>query len=794
MKRIKKNRISIGSSLAGRIPYRRCHEEEGIIETQNGRFTRMYRIHGIDTDQATGYDPKTAQQKMAEIINGMPEDIIFQFVIHNRFVDADESRMQFLVDPDSKEEVLRPYVEAYDRVVLDNAEIGHNNTRKRVYCVLSVSADTVDDAARRFKALEPELQERFDGFYGIRIEGLGLVERLEVLYAMFNPYKADFGKKIDLSGSGQIDLGNLKYMHMTTKDLVAPVSWNTSKKLIDYSILDEKDETPVYVRAFYVGSVPERVSSSFVGDITSVSSQMVLSMLYEPVDDQIGFHEASEAVSANTEVMKKNLRDTIADRRARAQSEEHADRTLGEETYFHKAALRTFRNARAGENRTFFCTFTVILYGESLEALDKNTELLHLSAAKFSASVNALDLQQCEGFQTTLPLCESPISCGRVFSAGRLSAMSPVGIQDAIRRNGLYCGINAVNDNLVLLNRKNNIELSGLISGTDHPGCTYQMKREAFSALIGTDDRVHIITTADDYEDFVGQLNGEIKDFTLPDIFQVEEGYGLLDGDYRCKGMFLEALFSALNGTEMQGYPENSEPSGIEAEVGRLVSAMGENGICDGIGAIRYLEGHQENYPCISEGMIGLIAEYGEMRPMENSGSRLTIHRAANTAEILIIMDRLWNNALSDKHNGVSNWIFIDRADDLLRIPAAADYLVKFLQNASLFQTVVTIVLGETVKLIGKPATAIALESVVEAMGYVKLLNQGPVERKKYAELLDIPNALLPYISNVEPGKGIIITPSGNVAFNDNWTELYPEGNFRKLFSKEVEQIRFDGR
>lgn len=76
----------------------------------------------------------------------------------------------------------------------------------------------------------------------------------------------------------------------------------------------------------------------------------------------------------------------------------------------------------------------------------------------------------------------------------------------------------------------------------------------------------------------------------------------------------------------------------------------------------------------------------------------------------------------------------------------------------------------------------------------MKLLNQGPVERKKYAELLDIPNALLPYISNVEPGKGIIITPSGNVAFNDNWTELYPEGNFRKLFSKEVEQIRFDGR
>ena len=112
----------------------------------------------------------------------------------------------------------------------------------------------------------------------------------------------------------------------------------------------------------------------------------------------------------------------------------------------------------------------------------------------------------------------------------------------------------------------------------------------------------------------------------------------------------------------------------------------------------------------------------------------------------------------------------------------AADYLLKYMQNASLFQTVATISIGNTVRLLGKPATAVALENLVQTMGYVKLLNQGPVERKRYAELLDIPNALLPYISNVEPGKGIILTPSGNVAFNDNFTELCPEGSFKDLF------------
>ena len=790
----KRNRLAISGSLAGRISYSRCYEEEGIIRSPDGRYTRMYRVHSIDGENAAEYDAETAKRRMAEILNALPQDVRFQFVIHNRFVDADESRMGFLIDPKTKEEALRTYVEAYDRVVLDNAEIGHNNTKKSVYYILSVEAETVDDAVRRFKSLEPELAGRFAGLYGIRIEGMGLLERLEILYAMFNPYGADFGKKIDLNGSGRLDLGNLRYMHLTTKDLVAPSDWNTARRLIDHSILDEKSGHPVFVRAFYVESVPKQVSASFVGDMTSVSSQMVFSMIYEPVDTGLGFREASEAVAANTSVRTKTKRDTIADRRGRTETEEHLEKELGESGYFHKAALKTFRDAKAGENRTFFCTFTVLLYGESLEALDRDTELLHLSAAKFSASVNALDLEQCRGFQTSLPLCQSHISCGRVFDSGRLSVMSPVGIQDAIRRGGLYLGINAVNDNLILLNRKNNTNLSGLIAGTDHPGCTYQMKREAFNALIGTEDVVHIITASGEYDEFAERAGGVMEDFMLPDLFDTEEGYGLLEDDHGFKSYFLEALFTCRLSTRSGLQEDTEKRTKAEAECSRLAQRFKEQGIREGAAAVRLLEREQEQYPLIAAELIDLFSEYGEMRHTERSGERLVIHRAADIRELLILMDMLWNRVLRDKHDGISDWIFIDPADALLLNPSAADYLVKYMQNASLFQTVMTVTLGSVVRILGEPSAAAAFEGLVQGMGYVKLLNQGPVERKRFAELLSIPNALLPYVSNVEPGKGIIITPSGNAAFNDNYTELYPEGIFKDLFARKVEQIRFDQR
>ena len=93
--------------------------------------------------------------------------------------------------------------------------------------------------------------------------------------------------------------------------------------------------------------------------------------------------------------------------------------------------------------------------------------------------------------------------------------------------------------------------------------------------------------------------------------------------------------------------------------------------------------------------------------------------------------------------------------------------------------------------LIAQPTTSVAFETAVQGSGYVKLLSQGPKERRRLADILNLPHALVPYITNVEPGKGVILTPSSNITFNDNFKELYPDSPFKDLFYKEVEQLRF---
>ena len=48
----------------------------------------------------------------------------------------------------------------------------------------------------------------------------------------------------------------------------------------------------------------------------------------------------------------------------------------------------------------------------------------------------------------------------------------------------------------------------------------------------------------------------------------------------------------------------------------------------------------------------------------------------------------------------------------------------------------------------------------------------GVIERKIFKDKLNISSAILPYIIDREPGEGIIITPTSNIAFNDRFLNM----------------------
>lgn len=225
----------------------------------------------------------------------------------------------------------------------ESCGIGHNNFSRTVYLTISTQADTPEDACVVFEASDPWTRELFAGLYGFRAEGMSLTDRLRLLYGIYHS-EADapeFGSRVDYDGRG-FSIQSMQRMKATTKEVIAPDRYECRER-------DHLKIGSSYVRVFFINSLPASVPDSILNDLSSVSSNSILSVSCESMDAVFGMDVAAGMVRKNTSVKDIPVRETVADRKVdRTQRQEETVRDA-EEEYFYKSALGLFMRARARE-------------------------------------------------------------------------------------------------------------------------------------------------------------------------------------------------------------------------------------------------------------------------------------------------------------------------------------------------------------------------------------------------------------------------------------------------------------
>ena len=731
------------SSAAGKMPFHKVYED-GVFESTRNYFTEMFAV-----EQVRIQDAEVFKHKMNQLYLGMPGDCLFQMVVHNALVEKEDYLRSVLVPQDKM--VQAP---VYNRTILETVDIGCNNVQKRVYLVVGKTAGSVDKARNYFEEQRPVIEKAFGE---IKLRKLNALERLEMLYGVFHPKKNDFARLLDLRNDGNIQLVNLKYLKLTEKELVAPKTWDTGAKLVNYTILDKDMETQCFSRNLFLNCIPREVSVNVVLDLTSVSSNMLFSIQYNPVDAKLGYEAVSEVVKKNTRIVKKQKRETIQDKKNHTVLTFSERKEVNEEVYQSEAALEATKQVVASDGAFMEISVVITLFADSLEELDRTTDMLRISAAKYACSVKCLDMLQYEAFCSSLPLGKQRVNVSRFLNSERLAQLTPISATMGTRRGGAFLGLNAINDNLIFYDSKQGLNLSGVITGVEYSGKTYQMKREILNAMLTTKDTVNVVAFDDSFDAFVESLGGSRAYLSELNPFATTEGYGLTVEDATAKRTFLSAFIRD------------------EKEVEQLLTEAEYFG--DG----EYMNGLLESgaYPKAENAVKGISLD---MIGSRETG-RLRLYKVWNKEELLVTMEYLWNQSVTEKKSNQSNWYFIEPVDCLMVQEATLNYLLWFLKSCSAIKNVATVVVQDAVGLMASSiSSSIAVEEVVSGCGYVKLLNQGPVERKKFVELLNIPNALIPYITNVEPGQGLIVTPASSMAFDDNFLERGHE--FTELFRK----------
>lgn len=228
------------------------------------------------------------------------------------------------------------------------------------------------------------------------------------------------------------------------------------------------------------------------------------------------------------------------------------------------------------------------------------------------------------------------------------------------------------------------------------------------------------------------------------------------------KKMFLETFITLKLGFHKKRYT-SEELQTVYDEVSKEAAALCEYD--DYVAAVTYARNHGNDFKLFNKA----VATYVPTNQYPDFSARLNLVYFSTPSELLLQVDYLWNYAIAMKKANRNVWIYVDGIDEFMYSPVASDYLIGLLDKCKTLKVPMTMVVQDSAKIVSNDTAKIEFDYLLEKVEYFKLLSQGVIERRKYVDKLSIPQTLVPYITDVEPSEGIIITPSVNVAFNDRF-------------------------
>ncbi len=139
-------------------------------------------------------------------------------------------------------------------------------------------------------------------------------------------------------------------------------------------------------------------------------------------------------------------------------------------------------------------TFLLVNTADTKAQLNNNVFQASSIAQKYNCQLVRLDYQQEEGLMSSLPLGLNQIEIQRSLTTSSTAIFIPFTTQELFQSGGeaLYYGLNALSNNLIMVDRKKLKNPNGLILGTPGSGKSFSAKREMSNAFLITNDDIAI--------------------------------------------------------------------------------------------------------------------------------------------------------------------------------------------------------------------------------------------------------------------------------------------------------------
>ena len=175
-------------------------------------------------------------------------------------------------------------------------------------------------------------------------------------------------------------------------------------------------------------------------------------------------------------------------------------------------AKKLLEDLQSRNERMFLITFLMLNTAPSKKQLNLNVKQAQSIAVQHNCQLVPLDFQQESGMVSCLPLGYNKISIQRGLTTSSTAIFVPFTTQELFQvdKEALYCGLNALSNNMIMVDRKNLKNPNGLILGTPGSGKSFSAKREIANVLLVTDDDVIICDPEGEYFPLVEAFHGQV--------------------------------------------------------------------------------------------------------------------------------------------------------------------------------------------------------------------------------------------------------------------------------------------
>ena len=755
---------TVPHSAQDSIPFQRMFPD-GICRVTDNYYTKTIQFQDINYQLAQQEDQTAIFEEWCSFLNFFDSSIRFELSFMNMATDA--SNFEKMVRIPYQKDHFNPVRTEYSTMLRRQLAQGNNGLTKTKYLTFGIEAESMKQAKPRLIHIEIDLMNNFKRL-GVRAKLLNGKERLHLMHDMFHMGDHD---------RFNFDWKWLPESGLSVKDFIAPTGFAFPKNRIFQM-------GGMYGSMSYLQITASDLSDQLLKDFLDMESSQIVTMHIQSVDQ-------NKAIKSIKHTITELDRSKIEEQKKAVRSGYDMDIIPSDLATYGKDAKALLKELQSQNERMFLLTFLVMNTGETEQELETNVFQASSIAQKYNCNLRRLDFQQEQGLMSCLPLAQNLIEIQRSMTTSSTAIFVPFTTQELFQtgKEALYYGLNALSNNLIMVDRKKLKNPNGLILGTPGSGKSFSAKREIANAFLVTDDDVIVCDPEAEYTALVKKFEGQVIKISPSSTqyinpMDINANYSEEDNPIALKADFILSLCELIVGGKEGLQPV--EKTVIDRCVHQIYQTYFENPVPENMPVLQDLyeallrqdEKEAHHVATALEIYVTGSLNLFNHRTNVDINNRLVCYDIKELGKqlkkigMLVVQDQVWGRVTANRNAGKATRYYMDEFHLLLKEEQTAAYSVEIWKRFRKWGGIPTGITQNVKDLLSSRE----VENIFENSDMIIMLNQAAGDRQILAKQLNISPHQLSYVTHSGEGEGLLFFGNVILPFVDRFPtdlELY---------------------